>query len=380
MAARVPATTPPAGERSEPDDDPIGDPRPPAADRALSGPSRPTTPRARRTLSPPPSQTDSQADAGAPRRTGRPGEQTPLQTGTVLRARSGFYTVLADDGAIIESRMRGRIKKDRQAADLAVIGDRVAVAPLPDGSGMIERVEPRRSKFSRRQPGPRGSWREDLLVANVDQVIVVFACADPPPHVRLIDRFLVVAEANEVDAVLVANKVDLVGEPAARHVFGPYEDIGYAVEYVSARAGIGVDRLRDRLAGRVSVVTGPSGVGKSTLLNAVQPGLHLATGEVSEALHKGRHTTVSAELIEVHGPAGGWVADTPGLRELGLFAIPPEDLAWCFPEMRPFLGGCAFRDCSHLHEPRCAVRAAVQGGEVSEARYDSYRRLYSGEA
>ena len=302
-----------------------------------------------------------------------------MQTGTVLRARSGFYTVLADDGATIEARMRGRIKKDRQTSDLAVIGDRVAIAALPDGSGMIEHVEPRRSKFSRRQPGPRGSWREDLLVANVDQVLIVFACADPPPHVRLIDRFLVVAEANEVEAVLVANKVDLVGIEAARTLFGEYERIGYPVEYASARAGIGVDGLRDRLAGRVSVVAGPSGVGKSTLLNAVQPGLQLATGEVSEMLHKGSHTTVSAELIRVEGPAGGWVADTPGLRELGLFEIPPEELAWCFPEMRPLLGGCAFRDCSHLHEPRCAVRGAVQAGDVSEVRYDSYRRLFSGE-
>ena len=302
-----------------------------------------------------------------------------MTTGTVLRARSGFYTVLADDGATIESRMRGRIKKDRQSSDLAVIGDRVAVATLPDGSGMIEEVEPRRTKFSRRQPGPRGVWREDLLVANVDQVLVVFACADPPPHLRLVDRFLIVAEANEVDAVLVANKVDLVGEAKARELFGEYERIGYPVEYVSARGAINVDRLRDRLAGRVSVVTGPSGVGKSTLLNAVQPGLQLATGEVSEVLHKGRHTTVSAELIPVQGPAGGWVADTPGLRELGLFQIPPDELAMSFPEMRPLLGTCAFNDCTHVHEPRCAIRAAVQRHDISEERYESYRRLVAGE-
>ncbi len=302
-----------------------------------------------------------------------------MTTGTVLRARSGFYTVLADDGATIESRMRGRIKKDRQSSDLAVIGDRVAVATQPDGSGMIEEVEPRRTRFSRRQPGPRGVWREDLLVANVDQVLVVFACADPPPHLRLVDRFLIVAEANEVDAVLVANKVDLVGEEKARELFGEYERIGYPVEYVSARGAINVDRLRDRLAGRVSVVTGPSGVGKSTLLNAVQPGLQLATGEVSEVLHKGRHTTVSAELIPVQGPAGGWVADTPGLRELGLFQIPPDELAMSFPEMRPLLGSCAFNDCTHVHEPRCAIRAAVQRHDISEERYESYRRLVAGE-
>ncbi|MEO8246852.1 MAG: ribosome small subunit-dependent GTPase A [Chloroflexota bacterium] len=302
-----------------------------------------------------------------------------MTTGTVLRARSGFYTVLADDGATIESRMRGRIKKDRQSSDLAVIGDRVAVATLPDGTGMIEQVEPRRTRFSRRQPGPRGVWREDLLVANVDQVLVVFACADPPPHLRLVDRFLIVAEANEVEAVLVANKVDLVGEEQARGLFGEYERIGYPVEYVSARGAINVDRLRERLAGRVSVVTGPSGVGKSTLLNAVQPGLQLATGEVSEVLHKGRHTTVSAELIPVQGPGGGWVADTPGLRELGLFQIPTDELAMSFPEMRPLLGACAFNDCTHVHEPRCAIRAAVQRGEISEERYESYRRLVAGE-
>ncbi len=318
-------------------------------------------------------------DAGVTRRIGPPGEQTIVHTGTVLRARSGFYTVLADDGATIESRMRGRVKKERQTSDLAVIGDRVAIELLPDGSGMIEQVEARRTKFSRRQPGPRGSWREDLLVANVDQVLVVFACADPPPHLRLVDRFLIVAEANEVEAVLVANKVDLVGAEAARRSFGEYERIGYAVEYVSARGAVGLERLRDRLAGRVSVVTGPSGVGKSTLLNAIQPGLALATGEVSEMLHKGRHTTVSAELIPVEGPGGGWVADTPGLRELGLFQIPPDELPLSFPEMRPFLGGCAFNDCTHLHEPRCAVRAAVESGAISAARYESYRRLVLGD-
>jgi ribosome biogenesis GTPase len=302
-----------------------------------------------------------------------------LQTGTVLRARSGFYTILTDDGTTIESHIRGRVKKDRQASELAVIGDRVTVAAMPDGTGMIEQVEPRRTKFSRRQPGPRGVWREDLLVANVDQVLVVFAAADPPPHLRLIDRFLVVAEVNEVNPVLVANKVDLVGEDVARATFGEYERIGYAVHYVSAKAGIGIDGLRQRLAGRVSVVTGPSGVGKSTLLNAVQPGLHLATGDVSEALHKGRHTTVSAELIPVESAAGGWVADTPGLRELGLFEIPGEEIAWGFPEMRPFLGSCAFNDCTHLHEPRCAVRAAVQRRDIADARYDSYRRLVAGD-
>jgi ribosome biogenesis GTPase / thiamine phosphate phosphatase len=256
-----------------------------------------------------------------------------------------------------------------------VIGDRVRVSLLGDSQAMIEQVEPRSSKFSRRQPGPRGVWKEDMLVANVDQVLVVFACADPMPHLRMLDRFLVVAEHNQVPAVVVANKIDIVGLPRAQETFSPYEAIGYPVHYVSAREGIGVEELADRLSGRTSVVTGPSGVGKSTLLNAIQPGLRIETGEVSEFLHKGRHITTSAELHALATPGNGYVADTPGLRELGLWQVPPNELAWCFPEFEPFLGRCAFNDCRHVEEPRCAVLAAVADGRITPARHDSYRRL-----
>ena len=299
--------------------------------------------------------------------------------GLVLRARSGFYTIATDEGDLVEARLRGRVKKERQASDLAVIGDRVVVERLADGTGAIASVDPRLRRFSRRQPGPRGSWREDVIVANPDLVAIVFAADRPPPNPRLIDRFLVVAEYNEVPALLVANKVDLDAD-AARAVFGHYERIGYDVLYASAKAGIGVELLRDRLAGRLSIVTGPSGVGKSTLLNALQPGLQLATGEVSAAEEgKGKHTTTHAELLPLEGPDGGYVADTPGIRELGLWDIPPSELAWCFPEFRDHLGGCAFNDCSHLHEPRCSVRTAVGRGDVSEERYDSYRRMLTGD-
>jgi ribosome biogenesis GTPase len=298
--------------------------------------------------------------------------------GLVLRARSGFYTVATDDGDLVEARLRGRVKKDRQASDLAVIGDRVSLERLPDGSGAIDAIEPRERRFSRRQPGPRGSWREDVMVANPDLVVVVFACDRPPPNPRLVDRFLVVAEYNEVPVLLVANKVDLVGVAEAHRLFGGYQRIGYEVIFAAAKERTGVDELRNRLSGRLSIVTGPSGVGKSTLLNAIHPGLQLATGEVSQVLSgKGKHTTTHAELHPLDG--GGYVADTPGIRELGLWQIPPSELAWCFPEFREHLGQCAFNDCSHLHEPRCGLRAAVEAGAVGADRYDSYRRMLTGD-
>jgi len=303
-----------------------------------------------------------------------------MTRGLVLRALAGFYTIATDDGDLVEARLRGKMKRERQASDLAVIGDRVVVERLPDGTGAIASVEPRDRRFSRRQPGPRGSWREDVMVANADLVAIVFACDRPPPNPRLIDRFLVVTEYNEVPALIVANKVDLIGQDAARELFGPYERIGYDVVYAAAKSGIGLEDLRARLAGKLSIVTGPSGVGKSTLLNTLQPGLQLATGDVSEVESgKGKHTTTHAELHPLTGTGGGYVADTPGIRELGLWQIPPTELAWCFREFRDHLGACAFNDCTHLHEPRCGLRAAVEAGHVSEERYDSYRRMLTGD-
>jgi ribosome biogenesis GTPase / thiamine phosphate phosphatase len=300
--------------------------------------------------------------------------------GLVLRARSGFYTVATDAGDLVEAQLRGRVKRERQSSDIAVIGDRVELERQSDGTGAIVAVAPRERSFSRRQPGPRGAWREDVLVANPDLVAVVFACDRPPPNPRLIDRFLVVAEYNEVPVILVANKTDLVGTDVAREHFGRYERIGYDVLYSSAKAGTGLDALRGRLSGRLSIVTGPSGVGKSTLLNALQPGLRIETGEVSEILdRRGRHTTTHAELHQLDGPDGGYVADTPGIRELGLWQIPVSELASCFRDFREHLGRCAFNDCTHLHEPRCGLRAAVEAGAVSADRYDSYRRLASGD-
>jgi ribosome biogenesis GTPase len=294
--------------------------------------------------------------------------------GTVLRAQSGFFWVQTASG-VLECTLRGRLKRERQSSDIAVIGDLVDVKQVSPTTGAIEAVEPRRTKLARRAAGSKGIWSEDVLIANLDQVLLVFACASPDFHPRMLDRYLALTESSELDTVIVANKLDLVGIERARQLFAEYERIGYPVIYTSTRQGTGIEELRARLGGRISVVTGKSGVGKSSLLNVVQPGLGLATSEISDAVDKGRHTTRVAELIGLELSGGGYVADTPGIRELGLWQFPLDELDWCFREFRPFLGECYFSSCTHTHEPDCGVRAAVAAGQISEERYQSYMRL-----
>jgi len=216
-----------------------------------------------------------------------------------------------------------------------------------------------------------------VIVANPDQAVFIFACAQPAPHLRMLDRFLVAAERAEIPAIVCANKTDLAGADEPEALFGPYRRIGYPVVFTSAKTGAGVDQLRALLRGKLSVLSGPSGVGKSSLLNAIQPGLALAVSHVSELLQKGRHTTVARELIEL--AEGGYVADTPGLRAIAFWDIAPEELDAYFPEIRPLVEHCTFHDCTHENTPGCAVIRAVEEGTVSPERYDSYVRLRRGE-
>jgi len=301
---------------------------------------------------------------------------TETLEGVVIKSHSGFFTVKTDEGEFV-CQIPGRLKFERKLTNLVAIGDRVTISPLPDNKGMIESVAERESVLSRARPaaGVRSldAEREQVLVANPDPVVFVFAVARPAPSLRMLDRFLVVAEMNELPAVICANKIDLVEPGEAQALFGLYEQIGYPVLYTSAKTGAGIDELRDQLTGKISVLTGPSGVGKSSLLNALQPGLGLQVRSVSESTEKGLHTTRNAEMFPLEG--GGYVADTPGIRGLALFDVEPEELDGYFREIAPLVSQCQFSDCTHTHEPKCAVKAAVADGRVSAERYDSYLRL-----
>jgi ribosome biogenesis GTPase len=238
----------------------------------------------------------------------------------------------------------------------------------------VETDHERERVLSRRAPGVE---REQVLVANLDQAVFVFSCAEPAPKLRMLDRLLVVAEEQEIPAAICANKIDLVGSREARRVFGIYQDIGYPVYYTSATKMKGIGKLRKALEGQLSVFAGPSGAGKSTLLNAIQPGLGLRTADVSHVTGKGVHTTVVPRLTKLKG--GGYVADTPGVKAFALWDIEPEEIDGYFRELKPLVEHCAFNDCTHLHEPDCAVIEAVELGAVSFERYDSYTRMRMGD-
>jgi ribosome biogenesis GTPase / thiamine phosphate phosphatase len=289
----------------------------------------------------------------------------------VISGTGGTWRVRTDDRETLDVPMRGRLKKIDDALKLTV-GDEVMLEPgSREDTWAIGEILPRRSQLARRMPG--GGHGERTVVANIDQVIIVFAATKPEPHVRMLDRFLVIAEGNSLGARIVINKVDLVDEAEMRLKFHDYQTAGYPLHFTSVKKQIGLAELHDALAGRTSVLSGPSGVGKSSLLNGMYPGLNLRVGEISESVNKGRHTTVGALLHPL--PDSGYVVDTPGLREVGMWGMPSEDLDACFPEFRNLTGECRFADCTHRTEPDCAVLNAVASRALSAERYDSYVKL-----
>lgn len=273
--------------------------------------------------------------------------------GVVIRKTSGFYYVQTGEGSTWECRLRGKLKDK-----VVLTGDRVKMVPLNGDQGIIEEVFPRLNELVR------------PAIANVQQVLVVMSYDAPAPNLKLLDRLLVLAEERELRAVVVLNKCDLEPHPVAAVIKEKYPAIGYPVCVTSAQKGLGLERLREEMKEKISVLAGPSGVGKSSLLNRLVPGAGLRTQEVSVKIGRGRHTTRHVELFTL--PDGGWVADTPGFSHLDIQDIKKEKLARLFPEFSEALSECRFSNCLHVKEEECGVKARLQQGLIMESRYHSY--------
>ncbi|MEQ9103755.1 MAG: ribosome small subunit-dependent GTPase A [Rhodothermales bacterium] len=295
--------------------------------------------------------------------------------GVVIRSTGSWYQVRTATG-IVSCTIRGKFRLDgRVATNPVVIGDHVTLSMNEDGTGLITDIGERHNKLTRRAAGRRVG-REHVIVANVDAAWVVQSVQEPKFNGGLVDRFLVMAEAWEIPAGIIINKADLIderSEDAMDFWSETYRDLGYPVLFTSTRTGVGIPELRDQLANHIHVIVGPSGVGKSSLINALEPLADLRTGEVSERTRKGKHTTTFAELIPLGN--GGYVADTPGLREYGLVDIGPAELSHRFVEMRENLHECRYPDCTHDHEPGCRIKEMVEAGEIVEERYESYLNI-----
>jgi ribosome biogenesis GTPase / thiamine phosphate phosphatase len=299
--------------------------------------------------------------------------------GVIVRS-YGLHFDVSTEAGLLRCTLRGMLKRGRRKTDPAAVGDRVrATLNTPDSDppqGVIEEILPRVRSLSRLARGSNDS--EQVILANPDQLVAVFSIRDPEPHPRMIDRLLLLAEARGIDAIICVNKVDLADMPEIERVFEPFRMAGYPVVPTSALEGIGIDELRSLLAGKITAFAGPSGVGKSSLLNRIIPELEERTGDISSATGKGKHTTTWTTLFQID--KNTFVADTPGMRQLGLYGIDYDNLDELFPEFRPYLNECYYADCRHMDEPDCAVLEAVEAGKIHPDRYDSYRRLLSGDA
>lgn len=305
--------------------------------------------------------------------------------GLVIKDQSGFYWVETKDGTVYTCRLRGRLKEDAQVSQIAAIGDKVLISPnenddgVDEKRGIIETVQDRHAVLSRavRTTGKRGAGqaeREHVLIANPDQALFAFSAMQPTPNWKLLDRLLVTAESNYLDdIVIIINKIDLIAPNSLDADLAPYRNMGYHVVYTSAMAGTGIEELKQRLSNKISVLTGPSGVGKTSLLNEIQPQLGRVTNSISEYSQEGMHTTRDSALIKLD--FGGYLADTPGIRQMNVWDVEPDELDAYFLDISPYVGQCKFRNCTHTREPKCAVLKAIKTGDLSERRYRNFIEL-----
>ena len=297
--------------------------------------------------------------------------------GRVLSVHGLASSVRAQDGRLFRCATRRLLKTlDTEQRHVVAAGDRVLFRPVEQTDeleGVIERIEPRSGSLCRTSRG-----RQHIIVTNIDQILIVTSAAEPRLKPNLIDRMLAAAEKGQIRPVICINKIDLVDTASLQPLIGAYSQMGYKVLLLSATTGFGVDRFTRLLAGRESVVTGQSGVGKSSLLNSVDETLNLPVATVSADTQKGRHRTTAARLLPLG--IGGYVVDTPGIRQFRLWDVIPEEVAGLYRDVRPYVHHCRFPDCTHTHEADCAVKDAVADGRLDERRYESYCHLFEGDS
>ena len=306
------------------------------------------------------------------------------QAGLIVKEQSGFYWVEASDGNTYMCELRGKLKEAAQSSDIAAIGDRVSITLRRDEgtgvlTGVVESLSPRKSALSRavRTTGKRGAGkaeREQVIIANADRALFVVAAAQPPPDVKMLDRLLVVGEKSRIrELCIVVNKIDLPAAGTSQRLFAPYENMGYRILRASALRGDGIAELRTLLDEGISVFTGPSGVGKTSLLNRIQPGLGRQVKSVGRSSAEGVHTTRDSALIRLD--SGAYLADTPGIRSIKVWDIEPDELDAYFIDIKPYVLDCKFSNCTHSAEPNCGVRKAVGAGKIDRRRYRHFLEL-----
>ena len=295
-----------------------------------------------------------------------------IMKGLVVKNTGSWYTVRTDDGQLVESKIKGNFRlKGIRSTNPVAVGDRVELVPNQEGTAFITAIEDRRNYIIRKSQNL--SKQSHIIAANVDQAFLIVTVNYPQTSTTFIDRFLASAEAYRVPVVLVFNKTDLLDEDERRYqqmMIALYENVGYQCVAISAGKGEGIDLLEPLLRDRITLLSGNSGVGKSTLINRLVPGVNLRTAQISDAHNTGQHTTTFSEMIAL--PAGGWLIDTPGIKGFGTFDMEPEELTSYFKEIFRFSRDCRFSNCTHTHEPGCAVLQALEDHYIAQSRYQSY--------